>query len=93
MVPAHEQVRTAFDFLLSRGYTFVAEHGYFFLSRGASARAVEVFALNVRAFPRSANVYHSLGKHNSRAATRRSPLHATEGHCSSIPGTATRATS
>lgn len=26
MVPSHEQVRTAFDFLLSRGYTFVAEH-------------------------------------------------------------------
>jgi CubicO group peptidase (beta-lactamase class C family) len=36
--------------------------GYFFLARGATARAVEIFALNVRAFPRSANVYDSLGE-------------------------------
>ena len=36
--------------------------GYFFLSRGAAAHAVDVFALNVRAFPRSANVYDSLGE-------------------------------
>jgi len=36
--------------------------GYFFLSRGAPARAVDVFTLNVRAFPRSANVYDSLGE-------------------------------
>ena len=36
--------------------------GYFFLFRSALSRAVEVFALNVRAFPRSANVYDSLGE-------------------------------
>jgi CubicO group peptidase (beta-lactamase class C family) len=36
--------------------------GYFFLSRGAPSRAVDVFALNVRAFPRSANVFDSLGE-------------------------------
>jgi CubicO group peptidase (beta-lactamase class C family) len=36
--------------------------GYFFLSRGAASRAADVFALNVRAFPRSANVYDSLGE-------------------------------
>ena len=36
--------------------------GYFFLSRGGSSRAVDVFALNVRAFPRSANAYDSLGE-------------------------------
>ncbi|HET8634369.1 MAG TPA: serine hydrolase [Gemmatimonadales bacterium] len=36
--------------------------GYFFLSRGALSQSVEVFALNVRAFPRSANVYDSMGE-------------------------------
>ena len=36
--------------------------GYFLLSRGDPSRAIEVFALNVRAFPRSANVYDSLGE-------------------------------
>jgi CubicO group peptidase (beta-lactamase class C family) len=36
--------------------------GYFFLERGATARAVDIFALNVRAFPRSANVYDSLAE-------------------------------
>lgn len=36
--------------------------GYFFLARGALPRAVDVFTLNVRAFPRSANVYDSLGE-------------------------------
>jgi CubicO group peptidase (beta-lactamase class C family) len=36
--------------------------GYFFLRRGATARAAQVFALNVRAFPHSANVYDSLGE-------------------------------
>ena len=36
--------------------------GYFFLSRGAPARAVEAFVLNVRAFPGSANVYDSLAE-------------------------------
>ena len=36
--------------------------GYFYISRGATARAVDVFALNVRAFPKSANVYDSLGE-------------------------------
>jgi tetratricopeptide (TPR) repeat protein len=36
--------------------------GYFFLDRGEASRAVDVFALNVRAFPRSANVYDSLGQ-------------------------------
>lgn len=36
--------------------------GYFFLSRGAPSRAADIFALNVRAFPRSANVYDSLGE-------------------------------
>ena len=36
--------------------------GYFFLSRGAPSRAVDVFMLNVRAFPQSANVYDSLGE-------------------------------
>jgi cytochrome c-type biogenesis protein CcmH/NrfG len=36
--------------------------GYFFLSRGVVSRAVDVFSLNVRAFPGSANVYDSLGE-------------------------------
>ena len=36
--------------------------GYFYLWGGAPSRAVDVFALNVRAFPRSANVYDSLGE-------------------------------
>ena len=36
--------------------------GYFFLSRGAAARSAEVFELNVRTFPGSANVYDSLGE-------------------------------
>lgn len=36
--------------------------GYFFLSSQATSRAIDVFALNVRAFPRSANVYDSLGE-------------------------------
>ena len=36
--------------------------GYFFLSRGNTARAVDVFTLNVRAFPNSSNVYDSLGE-------------------------------
>jgi CubicO group peptidase (beta-lactamase class C family) len=36
--------------------------GYFFLSRSAPSRAVDVFSLNVRAFPRSANVYDSLAE-------------------------------
>jgi CubicO group peptidase (beta-lactamase class C family) len=36
--------------------------GYFFLSRGATARATEIFTLNVQAFPKSANVYDSLGE-------------------------------
>jgi len=37
--------------------------GYYFLnSRGAPARAIEIFQLNVRAFPHSANVYDSLGE-------------------------------
>jgi CubicO group peptidase (beta-lactamase class C family) len=36
--------------------------GYFYVSRGASSRAVDIFTLNVRAFPRSANVYDSLGE-------------------------------
>ena len=36
--------------------------GYFILSRGEPSHAVDVFALNVRAFPRSANVYDSLGE-------------------------------
>lgn len=37
--------------------------GYYFLNaRNAPARAIEIFQLNVRAFPRSANVYDSLGE-------------------------------
>jgi CubicO group peptidase (beta-lactamase class C family) len=36
--------------------------GYFFLARGEPPRAVDVFTLNVRAFPHSANVYDSLGE-------------------------------
>jgi CubicO group peptidase (beta-lactamase class C family) len=37
--------------------------GYYFLNaRSAPARAIEIFRLNVRAFPRSANVYDSLGE-------------------------------
>lgn len=36
--------------------------GYHFLLRGTTARAVDIFALNVRAFPTSANVYDSLGE-------------------------------
>jgi tetratricopeptide (TPR) repeat protein len=36
--------------------------GYFFLARGSASRAVDAFELNVRAFPRSANVYDSLGE-------------------------------
>jgi CubicO group peptidase (beta-lactamase class C family) len=36
--------------------------GYFLLSRDTPARAVSVFVLNVRAFPRSANAYDSLGE-------------------------------
>ena len=36
--------------------------GYFLLERGATGRAVDIVALNVRAFPRSANVYDSLGQ-------------------------------
>ena len=36
--------------------------GYFYVSRGDLPRAVDVFTLNVRAFPRSANVYDSLGE-------------------------------
>jgi CubicO group peptidase (beta-lactamase class C family) len=36
--------------------------GYFFLARGAAERAVDVFTLNVRAFPKSANVYDSLAE-------------------------------
>ena len=37
--------------------------GYYFLNaRRAPARAIEIFQLNVRAFPRSANVYDSLGE-------------------------------
>ena len=36
--------------------------GYYLLSRGAMADAVQVFGMNVTAFPRSANVYDSLGE-------------------------------
>src|SRR6185437_7034884 len=36
--------------------------GYFYLARSETARAVDIFALNVRAFPSSANVYDSLGE-------------------------------
>jgi CubicO group peptidase (beta-lactamase class C family) len=36
--------------------------GYYFLNTGNLARAIEIFRLNVRAFPRSANVYDSLGE-------------------------------
>jgi tetratricopeptide (TPR) repeat protein len=36
--------------------------GYYFLSRGAASSAIDVFRLNVLAFPRSANVYDSLGE-------------------------------
>jgi tetratricopeptide (TPR) repeat protein len=37
--------------------------GYYFLNaRSAPTRAIEIFQLNVRAFPRSANVYDSLGE-------------------------------
>jgi len=36
--------------------------GYYFLARGATSSAVDVFRLNVIAFPRSANVYDSLGE-------------------------------
>ena len=67
--------------------------GYFFLSHGAPSRAVDVFSLNVRAFPRSANVYDSLGEASSRAATPRSRSPITEDRWSSTRGTATRATS
>jgi tetratricopeptide (TPR) repeat protein len=36
--------------------------GYHFLSRGATTSAIDVFRLNVLAFPRSGNVYASLGE-------------------------------
>jgi CubicO group peptidase (beta-lactamase class C family) len=36
--------------------------GYYFLSRGEASSAVDVFRLNVLAFPQSANVYDSLGE-------------------------------
>jgi CubicO group peptidase (beta-lactamase class C family) len=36
--------------------------GYFYKDRGVLPRAVDIFTLNVRAFPRSANVYDSLGE-------------------------------
>jgi tetratricopeptide (TPR) repeat protein len=36
--------------------------GYHFLSRGIASSAIDVFRLNVLAFPQSANVYDSLGE-------------------------------
>lgn len=36
--------------------------GYHFLSRGVTASAIDIFRLNVLAFPQSANVYDSLGE-------------------------------
>jgi CubicO group peptidase (beta-lactamase class C family) len=36
--------------------------GYYFLTRGAALSAIDIFRLNVIAFPRSANVYDSLGE-------------------------------
>jgi CubicO group peptidase (beta-lactamase class C family) len=36
--------------------------GYYFLARGAIMSAIDVFRFNVIAFPRSANVYDSLGE-------------------------------
>jgi len=40
----------------------VNRFGYYLLSRGAVTDAVQVFTMNVTAFPRSANVYDSLGE-------------------------------
>jgi Flp pilus assembly protein TadD len=36
--------------------------GYYFLARGATTSAIDVLRFNVIAFPRSANVYDSLGE-------------------------------
>ncbi len=40
----------------------VNRFGYYLMSRGAVTDAVQVFTMNVTAFPRSANVYDSLGE-------------------------------
>ncbi|MEK6322033.1 MAG: S41 family peptidase [Acidobacteriota bacterium] len=44
--------------------------GYQLLNRGKTAEAIEVFKLNVREFPKSSNVYDSLGEAYAKAGNR-----------------------
>lgn len=44
--------------------------GYELLNRGKTAEAIEVFKLNVREFPKSSNVYDSLGEAYAKAGNR-----------------------
>jgi tetratricopeptide (TPR) repeat protein len=44
--------------------------GYQLLNRGKTADAIEVFKLNVREFPKSSNVYDSLGEAYAKAGNR-----------------------
>jgi len=62
---AERILRTAQDAVLNRYRSFEAEInalGYRLLGAGAVERAVAVFGINTRAYPRSANTYDSLGE-------------------------------
>ncbi|MCK5484054.1 MAG: tetratricopeptide repeat protein, partial [Gemmatimonadetes bacterium] len=51
--PAHRFVNTE---------RLMNEAGYFLLGEGLAAEAIQIFALNVEAYPESGNVYDSLGE-------------------------------
>lgn len=62
---AERTLRTAQDAVLNRYRSFEAEInalGYRLLGTGAVDRAIAVFAINTRVYPRSANTYDSLGE-------------------------------
>jgi tetratricopeptide (TPR) repeat protein len=48
--------------------------GYQLLNRGKTPEAIEVFKLNVREFPKSSNVYDSLGEAYAKAGNRDSAI-------------------
>jgi tetratricopeptide (TPR) repeat protein len=59
--PAHRFVNTE---------RIMNEAGYFLLGEGLAAEAIQIFRLNVEAYPESWNVYHSLGEAYMEAGER-----------------------
>ena len=69
-VKAFDQAKSARPATYYIDETKINQLGYQMLNRGKTAEAIEVFKLNVREFPKSSNVYDSLGEAYVKAGNK-----------------------